>query len=39
MNPIVDAIVVTLFVLFMVYIFAGYHKMKAAQREDDESHE
>ena len=39
MNPVVDGIVLTLFVLFMVYIFAGYHKMKATQRENEKDDE
>ncbi|MDA3909157.1 MAG: hypothetical protein PF437_08710 [Sulfurimonas sp.] len=28
-----DGIMVVLFVLFMVFIFGGYHKNKSAQRE------
>ncbi|EDZ62665.1 hypothetical protein SMGD1_2722 [Sulfurimonas gotlandica GD1] len=34
MNPIVDGIMVVLFILFMVFIFGGYHKNKSAQREE-----
>jgi uncharacterized membrane protein len=34
MNPIVDGIMLVLFVLFMVFIFGGYHKNKSAQREE-----
>ena len=34
MNPIVDTIMLILFVLFMVFIFGGYHKTKSAQREE-----
>ncbi len=34
MNPIVDAIVLVLFLLFMVFIFGGYHKNKSAAREE-----
>ena len=33
MNPIIDWIMVALFILFMVFIFGGYHKNKSAQRE------
>jgi hypothetical protein len=32
-NPIVDGIMVFLFILFMVFVFGGYHKNKSAQRE------
>jgi uncharacterized membrane protein len=35
MNPIVDGIMIVLFILFMVFIFGGYHKNKSAQREKD----
>jgi len=34
MNPIVDTIVLILFILFMVFIFGGYHKNKSATREE-----
>ncbi|MEA1893136.1 MAG: hypothetical protein U9N33_10570 [Campylobacterota bacterium] len=34
MHPIVDGIMVFLFVLFMIFIFGGYHKNKSAQREE-----
>ena len=34
MNPIVDGIMVTLFVLFMVFLLAGYHRTKSAEREE-----
>ncbi len=33
MNPIVDGIMITLFVLFMIFIFRGYHHQKYIQRE------
>ena len=33
MNPIVDTVMLILFVLFMVFIFGGYHKTKSAERE------
>jgi len=33
-NPIVDGIVLVLFLLFMVFIFGGYHKNKSAAREE-----
>jgi len=32
----VDTIVLTLFVFFMIFIFAGYHKNKSAQRERED---
>ena len=35
MNPYVDAIMLILFVLFMIFIFGGYHKTKSAKREAD----
>jgi hypothetical protein len=35
MNLIADSSMVVLFVLFMVFIFGGYHKTKSAQREAD----
>jgi uncharacterized membrane protein len=31
---IIDGIMLVLFVLFMVFIFGGYHKNKSAQREE-----
>lgn len=34
MNSYVDDIMLILFVLFMVFIFGGYHKTKSAQREE-----
>jgi len=36
MNPVVDTIMLILFVLFMFGIFGGYHKDKYAQREAEE---
>ncbi len=33
MNPVMDTIMVVLFILFMVFIFGGYHKTKSAERE------
>jgi len=36
MNGYVDAVMLALFVLFMVFIFGGYHKNKSAQRECEE---
>jgi len=33
MNPIVDTIMAILFILFMVFVFGGYHKNKSAERE------
>jgi Ca2+/Na+ antiporter len=35
MNSFVDTIMIVLFVLFMIFIFGGYHKNKSAQREKD----
>lgn len=34
-----DGIVLTAFVLFMVFIFRGYHQSKLEQREKDEKPE
>ncbi len=34
MNPIVDGIMLTLFLFFMIFIFAGYHKRKSGEREE-----
>ena len=33
MSPIVDGIMIILFILFMIFIFGGYHKTKSAERE------
>nr|WP_321265568.1 hypothetical protein [uncultured Sulfurimonas sp.] len=33
MNPIIDGIMIFLFVIFMIFVFGGYHKNKSAQRE------
>lgn len=35
MNSYIDIIMLVLFVLFMVFIFGGYHKTKSQQREDE----
>lgn len=35
MNSATDIVMIVLFVLFMVFIFGGYHKTKSAQREAD----
>ena len=35
MNPVVDGIMVVLFIMFMIFVFGGYHKNKSAQREAD----
>lgn len=37
MNPIVDNIMVVLFILFLIFILSGYHKNKMKQREDEEN--
>ena len=34
MNTFVDTAMLILFILFMIFIFAGYHKNKSSQRED-----
>jgi uncharacterized membrane protein len=34
MNPVMDTIMVFLFILFMVFVFGGYHKNKSATREE-----
>jgi hypothetical protein len=34
-NPVVDTIMIVLFVLFMVYIIRGYHLSKYDDREAD----
>jgi uncharacterized membrane protein len=31
---IIDVIMIILFVMFMVFIFGGYHKTKSAAREE-----
>jgi len=36
LNIYVDTVVVVLFVLFMIFLFGGYHKNKSAQREKEE---
>jgi len=35
MNSFIDGVMLTLFVLFMIFIFGGYHKTKSEQREKD----
>jgi Ca2+/Na+ antiporter len=35
MNPFIDGVMIFLFILFMVFIFGGYHKNKSAQREEE----
>ena len=34
MGTAIDIIMAILFVLFMVFVFGGYHKNKSAQREE-----
>jgi hypothetical protein len=34
MNSFVDGVMIVLFLLFMIFIFGGYHKNKYAQREE-----
>jgi len=36
LNVYVDTVVLVLFVLFMIFIFGGYHKNKSLEREKDE---
>ncbi|MDD5372256.1 MAG: hypothetical protein PHO62_02395 [Sulfurimonas sp.] len=33
MSLFVDIVMLTLFILFMIFIFGGYHKNKSAARE------
>ncbi|WP_373002318.1 hypothetical protein [Sulfurimonas sp.] len=33
MSVLVDGMMVVLFIIFMVFVFGGYHKNKSAQRE------
>jgi len=33
MNLFVNVVMITLFILFMIFIFGGYHKNKSAARE------
>ena len=35
MDSLLDIIMLILFILFMVFIFGGYHKNKSQQREKD----
>ena len=34
MISFLDGVMIILFVLFMVFIFGGYHKTKSSQREE-----
>ena len=34
MGTVVDVIMAILFVLFMIFVFGGYHKNKSAEREE-----
>jgi hypothetical protein len=36
MKEFIDIVMALLFVLFMIFVFGGYHKNKSAQREADE---
>jgi len=38
-GSIINTIMLILFVLFMVFIFGGYHKNKSEQREKDKREE
>jgi Ca2+/Na+ antiporter len=33
MSTFIDVVMLALFLLFMIFIFGGYHKNKSAQRE------
>ena len=39
MNSFFDTLMTILFVLFMVFIFAGYHKTKSQEREKNKEFE
>lgn len=39
MNPIVDTIMIILFVLFMIYIFRGYHIQRLEKVEEEMKNE
>ena len=34
MGTVIDVIMAILFVLFMIFVFGGYHKNKSAEREE-----
>ena len=34
MGTVIDIIMAILFVLFMIFVFGGYHKNKSAEREE-----
>lgn len=38
-ESIMDIVMLILFILFMVFIFGGYHKNKSEQREKDKIQE
>ncbi|WP_294885404.1 MULTISPECIES: hypothetical protein [unclassified Sulfurimonas] len=33
MSTVINSVMLILFILFMIFIFGGYHKNKSAQRE------
>jgi len=37
MNSFVDTIMLIAFVLFMIFIFGGYHKTKSSKREEEKA--
>ncbi|WP_297440874.1 hypothetical protein [Sulfurimonas sp.] len=37
MSSFIDIFMIVLFVLFMIFIFGGYHKTKSEQREKDKN--
>ena len=39
MNMFIDGVMLVLFVLFMIFIFGGYHKNKSAERESQKRKE
>ena len=38
MNGIMDTIMLILFVIFMFFIFGGYHRQKFEEREEEQRH-
>jgi len=38
-NPVVDTIVMILFIMLLVYIFRGYHLSKMREREEKENNQ
>ncbi len=36
MSTFIDIVMMLLFILFMFFVFGGYHKIKSEQRESEE---